>query len=223
MLFIELRAASASELSYTFMDFQALDSSVDAVGLQAPVPSQTVDVAAGDGDGIAVAGSVRAGDRFYVSGIYQNSIIDVEGLISSPLTTVAVTNRFDLVTSRLGLGYIHPIGDDLDLIVEVSYNSNNYDFGSLAGENFDVDDSGVGGHIGFRWNPRAPIEIFAFARHSPVGKSDLSALKYDSETSTHIGLRWYFFEDLGIGLEHESGEVETTTVSLRFSFGNLPW
>jgi hypothetical protein len=190
MLFIELRAASASELSYTFMDFQALDSSVDAVGLQAPVPSQTVDVAAGDGDGIAVAGSVRAGDRFYIAAAYGSSIIDVEGVITNPLTTVTVSDRFDLITSRLGLGYIHAIGDSLDLIAEVSYDSANYDFGSLAGENFDIDDSGAGARFGFRWNPSPAFELFGFARHSPVGKSNLSALAFESDTSAHVGVRW---------------------------------
>jgi hypothetical protein len=67
------------------------------------------------------------------------------------------------------------------------------------------------------------LEFYAFAKHSAVGKSDLTARVLESDTTANVGFRWYFFEDLGVGFEFESGEVETTTLSMRFSFGNLPW
>jgi hypothetical protein len=213
----------ASELSYTFLDFQTLDVTVDAQGIQQPVPLQTVSIVTSDGDGIAVGGSMATGDRFYLTGAYRSSIVDLDGVITSPLTTVTVTDQFDLTLGRLGLGYLHPIGETLDLVAEISYDSVNYDFGSVAGENFDLDDSGAGALVGLRWNPIRALELFAFARHSPLAKTDLSTLEFESDTVAHAGLRWYFFEDLGIGIEYESGEVETTTISMRFSFGNLTW
>ena len=215
--------ARGSELSYTFLDFQSLDVTVDAAGSQTPVPLQTVSVEAGDGDGIAVGGSMAAGEHFYLSGGYRSSIVDVRSVVSSPLTTVTVDNQFDLTLGRLSLGYLHPIGETLDLVAEVSYESVNYDFGSVGGENFDLDDSGAGALLGFRWNPVPAVELFAFARHSPMAETNLSALEFDAGTIAHAGLRWYFFEDLGVGVEYESGEVETTTISIRFGFGNLPW
>lgn len=218
-----LRTAEASEMSYTFMDFQALNSSVDATGLQTPVPLQTVGVEAGNGSGVAVGGSVAAGDHFYVSALYRSSIVDVRAIVSSPLATEPVEDTFDLTQARFALGYLYPIGDSLDLIAEVSYDSANYDFGSFAGEDFDTDDSGIGAQIGFRWNPMRALEVFAFGRHSPVAKSNLSTRELASDTVVNAGLRWYFLEDLGIGLEYESGEVATTMISMRFNFGNLPW
>jgi hypothetical protein len=218
-----LQNAQASELSYTFLDFQALDNTVDAAGVQTPVPLQTVSVAAGQGDGIAVAASVAAGDRFYIGGSYRSSIIDVGAVVSSPLATLVVEDEFDLTLGRLALGYLHPIGDSLDLVAEVSYDSATYDFGSFGGENFDLDESGAGALLGFRWNPARALELFAFARHSALAKPNLSAREFESGTTAHVGLRWYFFEDLGLGIEYESGDVETTTISMRFGFGDLPW
>jgi hypothetical protein len=218
-----LQAVHASELSYTFLDFQSLNQTVDAAGVQSPVPLQTVSVATGDADGIAVAGSLAAGEKFYIAGSYRSSIVDVVGTVQSPLTSVTVNDEFDLTAGRLSLGYLHPIGETLELIAEVSYDTVNYDFGSLAGENFDLDDSGVGAQLGFRWNPMPALEIFAFGRHSSVGRANLSAGTLESDTTAHAGFRVYFFRDLGVGLEYESGPLETTTISMRFSFGNLPW
>ena len=215
--------AQASELSYTFLDFQRLDNTVEVAGVQSPVPLQTVSVNTRGGDGIAVGGSMAAGDRFYLSGVYRSSIIDFSGIVTSPLATLNVADEFDLTLGRLSLGYLRPIGEELDFIAEISYDSVNWDFGSLAGENFDLDDTGVGAQVGLRWNPVRSVELFAFARQSPVAKPNLSTRTLESDTTAHVGVRVYLFRDLGIGLEHESGEVETTTISMRFSFGNLPW
>jgi hypothetical protein len=147
----------------------------------------------------------------------------VTGVVRSPLATVTIADEFDLTVGRLSLGYLLPIGESLDVIAEVSYDSVNYDFGSIAGENFDIDESGAGGQIGLRWNPRRALELFAFVRHAPLGELDLSSRSLDATATVHTGLRWYFLQDLGLGIEYESGDVETFVLSLRFSYGNLPW
>lgn len=215
--------AFASDLSYTFLDFESVDSSIETSGSQTPVPGQTVSINIHDGDGIAIGGSMAIGRRFYMNGYYKSSIIDVDGVIANPLTTVAVRDNFDLVLANIGLGYIHPIGESLDWLAEVSYDASNYDFGSFAGENFDLEDSGAAVRTGFRWNPAPPFELFVFGKYSPVAKPALSTRDYDSGTTIDVGARWYFFEDLGVALNYESGDVDTTTISMRFSFGNLPW
>lgn len=223
MLALPLFTASASELSYTFLDFQRPDVSVDARGVQTPVPGQTVQIDALDGDGIAVAGSLAVGQRFYAGGSYKSSIVDVTGVVSNPFVTINVADTFDLVQTNLVFGYIRPFGDELDLVAELSYDTANYDFGSFAGENFDIDDSGLGARIGVRWNPVLPVEVYLFGRYSPVAEAELSQRSYEAGTSFSAGVRWYFWENLGAGIEYDSGDVDTTTISMRFSFGNLPW
>ena len=66
------------------------------------------------------------------------------------------------------------------------------------------------------------FELFVVAHYSAVEKADLTAHRYESGTSIKAGFRWYFFQNLGLGLEHESGDIDVTTISMRFSFGNLP-
>lgn len=223
MLALPSFTATGSELSYTFLDFQRPKVSVDARGVQTPVPGQTVTIDALDGDGIAVGGSLAVGERFYAGGSYKSSIVDVTGVISNPFVTLRVADTFDLVQTNLVFGYILPIGDELDFVAELSYDTANYDFGSFAGENFDIDESGAGGRIGVRWNPVLPFELYLFGRYSPVAKAVLSERAYEDGTSYSTGVRWYFWENLAAGIEYDSGDVDTTTISMRFSFGNLPW
>jgi hypothetical protein len=216
-------AARASDLSYTFLDFQALDSDLDASGTQLPVPQQVVGITTSGGDGIAVAGSVALPGRFYAAGNFRTSIIDITGVVESPLTRVTISDSFDLVSSTIGVGYQRELADNFDVLAELSYESVDYDFGSVAGENFDASDSGLGAKVGFRWNPVPAFELFASGRVTPVGKINLTSRSLDSDTSFSTGVRWYFFNDLGVGVDYESGEVETITFSLRFGFGRLPW
>ena len=223
LLLTSAYGVSASDLSYTVLDFQALSQTVDGAGIQTPVANQTVAVNTDSGDGVAVAGSLAFGERFYALGAFQTSVIDVDGVITNPLGVTNVSDDFDLLNSRLGLGYVQPLGADFDVVAEITFDSAELDFGGFAGENFDIDDSGVGGRIGFRWNPVEAFELFSYGRYSTVGEAVLDTLEFDSDTLFTAGFRWYFLEDLGLGVEYESGEIETLTISVRFSFGNLPW
>ena len=200
-----------------------LDTTVDSVAVQSPVPGQTVSVELGKGDGIAVAGALALGSRFYLHGSYRSSIIDVRGRVESPLAVADVTGQFDLVTTTLGMGYQRQLHETFDVVAELSLETADYDFGSFAGENFDTDDSGIGARVGFRWNPQRAIEIFGGARYTPHGKALISERTFDSDVVLGAGLRWYFYRELAVGIDYEAGDVETLTIGMRFSFGNLQW
>jgi hypothetical protein len=215
-------AARATDLSYTYLDFQSLDNTVEKTAQQSPVPGQTVQIQTSGGKGIGAVGSYLFSERFYFGGYYKSSVIDYAGVVTSPIATDHATGTFDIVTSNLAIGYLHKFGDRLDFTAEVGFESSAYDFGSIAGENFDLKDTGVGARAGLRWNPRKPFELFLTGHYSPVEKADLTKHHYESGTSVTAGFRWYFFESLGVGIEHESGDVEITTISMRFNFGNLP-
>src|SRR5690606_20214211 len=148
-------------------DFRVLSASVDATGTQSTTPGQDVTAEAGDGDGVSVAGALALPGRFYLVGMFNSSIIDVRARIESPLAPVDIADEFDLMTSRLGPGYQRELAPSLDLTLEVTYDTGELDFGSLAGEDFDIDTSGVGARVGFRWNPREPFELFAAAGPVP--------------------------------------------------------
>jgi hypothetical protein len=50
---------------------------------------------------------------------------------------------------------------------------------------------------------------------------DLTTSQVDSGTEVSAGLRFYFFQDLGVGFDLRSGDVDSLTVSMRFGFGEL--
>ena len=214
--------AHATDLSYTYLDFQSLDNKIDKTAEQSPFPGQTVRIQTSGGRGIGAVGSYAFKDHFYFGGYYKSSVIDYSGVVTSSLATDQTTGTFDLVRGNLTLGYVHKFGDALDLTADIGYDTSNYDFGSIGGENFDLKDSGAAANVGLRWNPRKPFELFLAAHYSEVEKADLTAHRYTSGTSIRAGFRWYFFQNLGLGLEHESGDIKVTTISMRFSFGNLP-
>ena len=216
-------APLASELSYTFIDFQYITQETDLGGVQQPVPSQIVGIQTDDGDGISVSGSVSFRDRYFISANFKSAIIDLAGNITNPSVTTSVFDNFDFVNTSLGFGYIWELSDNFDVYAEGMYETVDYDFGSFAGENFDTEEGGGGARVGFRWNPRPSFELFAAARSSSIGKVNLNSFDYDNDASFRAGFFWYFFEDLGVGLDIDSGEVDTFTLSMRFSFGTLPW
>jgi hypothetical protein len=214
--------AQATDLSYTYLDFQSLDNSIDKTAQQSPLPGQTVNIQISGGNGIAAAGSYAFGNRFYFGGYYRSSVVDYSGVVTSPIATDQATGSFDLVAGNLSVGYVHKFGDQLDFTADIGYESSFYDFGSIGGENFDLKGSGAAASLGLRWNPKKPVELFVSAHYSGVEKANLTAHRYDSGTSIKAGVRWYFFQNLGVGVEHQSGDIEITTISMRFSFGNLP-
>lgn len=215
--------AAGSDLSYTYVDFRVLNNSLDLTGTDTPVAGQTVGIETSDGDGISVAGSVQLPAGFYLAGSFNSSIIDVTSTITSPLTVAEVRDDFDLISSSFGIGYRHEIGENFDAIAELSYDTADLDFGSLAGEDFDTDGSGVAAKIGFRWNPRPPFELYALGGVSPVAEVSLNDRSFDSGGVVNAGFRWYFFQDLGFGLDYQSGDLSALTLSMRFSFGSVPW
>jgi hypothetical protein len=215
--------ATASELSYTYIDFRVLNNSTDAAGVLTPIPGQDVAVVTGDGDGISVAGSLALPAGFYLAGSFNSSIVNVDATITSPLTEAMVEDEFDLISSTFGLGYQRELATNFDLVFELTYETAEFDFGSLAGENFDTEESGVAARAGFRWNPAEAFEMYALAGNSPVGEVHLSERRFDSAPVVNAGVRWYFFEDLGFGFDYQSGDLSALTLSMRFSFGTSPW
>ena len=167
-------AGHASELTYTYVDFQAVATSGGQTGQKVPVPGQTVAAETEDGDGISIGGSVAIGQRFFAGGRFQTSVIDVNAVVTNPFGVTTAQDNFDLIQSRLAFGYYREMKENFDLTAELSLDSVEYDFGSFAGESFDMRDEGVGIRLGFRWNPRVPLEVSGYAHYSPVGKADLT-------------------------------------------------
>ena len=213
--------AAASELSYTFLDIGAAAVETSLDGDRMPAPGQTVSVGVTDGDGLTVGGSLAIGRRFFVAASNETAVVSVDAFVASPLATALLGGNVDRIASRAAVGYVQPIGANFDFVFELAYETVEYDFGSFAGESFDVDEGGAGLGVGFRWNPRPALELFAMAYGSETVEGDLTAGTLEAGTRALAGARWYFFEDLGLGLDFRSGDADSVNLSLRFSFGDL--
>jgi hypothetical protein len=214
-------AAQASELSYTYVDFQAVSTSGEESGEKVPVPGQTVRVLTEDGDGVSIGGSVAVGSRFFVRGRFETSVIDVNAVVTNPFGVSRAADNFDLIRSRLAFGYYREIQENFDLMVELALESTEYDCGSFAGESFDMSDDGAGARVGFRWNPLLPLEVSGYAHYSAVGQADLTTSVFEADTTMCVGVMWYFFRDLGIGVDYSNAQEGSVAFSMRFSFGDL--
>jgi hypothetical protein len=211
----------AADLDYSFVDFGAVGLQGGLQGIKAPTPTQTVAIDTNTGEGLMVAGSLGVGERFYLRGSYDSAVIDVDAVVQSPLALVRTGGNFDRTVSRAAFGLHHSFNRKLDGFAEITWDSVNYDFGSFAGESFDAKDSGAGFGVGVRWSATDALEIHAAVHASPVGDVDLTSSTLSSGAETTVGLRYYFFQDLGFGVELRSGDVDALTLSMRFGFGEL--
>ena len=211
----------ASELSYTFVDFQVIANTVEAAGTQTPVPAQTVAILTDEGDGISIGGSVLIGTRFFLAGEISN--IDHRRLRShhQPPGHDGGNGQFrpDSKSHRVRL----PERAERELRYRLRA------FVRFVGVRFRQLRRGELRHAqhGRRSERRLPVESARAVRAlrsracQPVGKGNLQTLEFESETRMRLGAVWYFLEDLGVGLDYEAGDVDTVSLSMRFSFGDL--
>jgi hypothetical protein len=210
--------ASAQELRYSWLDLSFMGQDVGGItGTQeTPVPDQFVDVEATDGSGVRFRGSYALGERFYFFGDYGSTDIDVEAVVTNPnIEPVIVTDEFDLTTIRGGLGFRWGVGFNTDIIFEVSYDSVDYDFGSFAGESFDIDSKDAGGAIGIRHLFGDDFEVRAHGRYAGAALVDLDTLEVETGALYGVGFSWQLVRGFAIVGDYETGDVDSWSVGFR--------
>jgi hypothetical protein len=208
--------AGAQELRYSWLDLSYMAQDVDRQGLQqTPVPGQTTEVNATDGDGVRFRGSFGTWYDFYVFGEYLSSDIDVDALVTNDQGEFSASDEFDLTTIRGGVGWRYPIRFATDIFVELSYDSIDYDFGSFAGEDFDIDDQDLGGTLGIRHMLNDDIQLYAYGRHSNHADINLDTLTFDTGQFYGAGIVWEIVRGLAVVGDFESGEITSWAVGFR--------
>ena len=209
-------SAGAQELRYSWLDLSYMAQEVDRQGTQqTPVPGQTTSVDAKDGDGVRFRGSFGTWYNFYGFGEYGSSDIDVDALVSNDQGDFSASDEFDLTTIRGGIGWRYPLRFATDIYVELTYDSIDYDFGSFAGESFDIDDQDLGGAIGIRHMLNDDIQVYVYGRHSNHADVDLDNLVFDAGQFYGGGLVWEIVRGLAIVADFESGEITSWAVGFR--------
>lgn len=208
--------AGAQELRYSWLDLSFVGQDVDRQGIQqTPVPGQTTEANAKDGDGVRFRGSFGTWYNFYVLGEYTSSDIDVDVVVRNDQGEFPASDEFDLTRIRGGIGWRYPVHFATDLYAELTYDSLDYDFGSFAGEDFDTDDQDVGGTLGIRHMVNDDIQVYAYGRYSNHADLNLDTLEFDTGQFYGAGFVWEIVRGLSLVGDYESGEVTTWAIGFR--------
>ena len=228
-------AVVSGELSYTWVELRhSRRGYSDFLGLD--IDGDSGSIRTDDADGWGVAGSVALGERFYLTGSYDE--YDELGLsIASGgfdgLFIGAGTLEQD--SGRLALGWRLPFGERFELNAEVGAEFADYRVtGALVfgGPDGGLDAAGTveaagvepDARLGFRYRVRR-FELGAGARYSSLLPGDLlfpsgedGQLELEEDVVVDANVLFHFDFGLGLGFGLELGELETVRFLARWSF-----
>ena len=215
LLAAPLAPASAQEIRYSWMDFSFMAQDIDRQGTLVPIAGQTVDVDGSDGSGVRFRGSFGTWKNLYLFIDYGSTDIDVDAVVTNAGGMFPASDEFDFTAIRGGLGWKYPVFNKTDMFLELSYDSVDYDFGSFAGEDFDMDQKDVGGAIGVRTLFGDDFELRVQGRYTSVGDAELTLGVFDSDVLYGVGFAWQVMRGLSIVGDYEAGEAGSYSVGFR--------
>lgn len=215
MILIFGHPALGQEVRYSWMDLSFSTQDIDESGSQVPIVGQTVDVETSDGDGVRFRASLGTWNNFYLVFDYISSDIDAEATVTNAQGVFGAVDEFDYTAIRGGVGYRFPLRFDTDLYAEVSFDDVELDFGSFAGENFDVDAQDIGAALGVRKMFGDRLELRAYGRFTPAGDAELSLRELDDDTLVGAGFGYTFIRGFSIVGDFETGEFTTWSIGFR--------
>jgi len=208
-------SALAQEIRYSWMEVSYMSQDVDAQGTQMPLAGQTVDVDASDGNGVGFRASFGPWKNLYLFLDYGSTDINVAAVVTNNLGVFPANDEFDFTTIRGGIGLRYSLRFDTDLYAEVSYDSMDFDFGSFAGENFDMSEQDIGGAIGIRKMFGDDLELRAYGRYTSVQGAQLNALAFGDDLLVGVGFGYTVIRGLSIVGDYESGDLSNWSIGFR--------
>jgi hypothetical protein len=217
LLFIASSSAVlAQDVRYSWFEIGYVQQDVGKNGTTTDnTIGQTVDVAAKDGNGIKFRGSVGTWHNLFAFVDFNSSNIDVDAVVTNSQGTFPTQDEFDFTAVSGGVGLRWPLTLKTDIYGALTYDSVDLDFGSFAGENFDVGNKGVGATVGVRSMIRDRLELRANVRFSEVGNVDLSTGTWDADTLFGVGFGYELIRGLSITGDYESGEFSSWNIGFR--------
>ena len=169
--------------------------------------------------GVRFRGSVGTWKNLYLMVDYGSTDIDLTGTVTNyeyrlrarRLRTSSITRRFAAVSdSSTRFGY------NTDIFGELTYDSLDFDFGSFAGENFDMDRQEIGGTLGVRTMFGDDFAGILCTRGTrALGDADLTTGIFDTDTLFGVGFAWQVIRGLSLVGDYESGEFSSWSVGFR--------
>ena len=206
----------AQDVRYSWFEIAYVSQDVSKDGTRTDeLIGQTVDISATDGNGIKFSGSFGTWHNLFAFVDFNSSDISVNALVSNDLVEEAAEDEFDFTTVRGGVGVKWSLTPKTDIYGAVSYDSTDLDFGSFAGESFDVGGKDVGGEVGIRSIFGNKVELRANVRYSGVGDVDLNTGEMDTDTLFGVGFGYELIRGLSITGDYESGQFSSWSIGFR--------
>jgi hypothetical protein len=208
--------ALAQDVRWSWFEVSFVLQDISEQGTMAsPVPGQTVDIDATDGNGIKFRASLGTWKNLFAFVDFNSSDITVDAVVTNSGGMFPGTDEFDYTAIRGGVGLKWSMSETTDIYGAVSYDSADFDFGSFAGEDFDTGEKDVGAEIGFRSMFGDKFEFRLRARFSNVGVVDLSTGVFDSDTLFGIGFGYELIRGLSIVGDYETGGFSSFNIGFR--------
>lgn len=209
-------AAMAQDVRYSWFEIAYAQQDVGRSGTTTDsILGQTVDVTAKDGNGIKFRGSLGTWHNLFAFVDYSSSDIKVDAAVTNSQGQFLATDEFDFTAVRGGVGLKWSLTPKTDIYGAVTYDSTDLDFGSFAGENFDVDNQDLGATVGVRSMYGEKFELRANARFSGVGDVDLTTGVWEDDTLFGVGFGYELIRGLSITGDFESGEFSSWNIGFR--------
>ncbi len=209
--------ASAQAARYSWFEVGYNLQQIEREGLDInPITNQSVALSTSDGTGVQFRGSLGTLAGFYAFIDYSTSDPNVDALVTNPQgDEFSASDVFDLAQVRGGGGYVFSLFEKTDIVAEVSYDVFTMDFGSFAGEDFDLDDAGLGAKLGIRSIFADDFELRASARYTSVGDPDLNERVVEADVLFGVGAGWTLIRGLTLSVDAEFGEVRSVSLGFR--------
>ncbi len=219
LLIVCSSAALAQDVRYSWFEISYVQQDIGKEGsMTDELLGQTVAISSTDGNGTKFRGSVGTWHNLFFFVDFSSSDINVDAVVSNSQGDFPSSDDFDFTTVRGGVGVKWSVTRKTDFYVAVSYDSTDLDYGSFAGEDFDVGGKDLGGQVGVRSIFGDKLELRANVRYSGVGDVDLNTGMMDADTLFGVGFGYELIRGLSITGDYESGEFSSWNIGFRLDF-----
>ncbi len=210
-------ATLAQNVRYSWFEISYVQQGIGEGGtLTDDQIGQTVKiVSVEDDNGIKFRGSFGTWRNLFAFVDFNSSDLIIDVTVSNSQGQFSVTDEFDFIAVRAGVGVRWSLTHKTDIYAAVSYDSTDLDFGSFAGENFDTGEKDVGAQVGVRSIFGDKLELRANVRYSGVGDVDLTTGIWDSDTLFGVGFGYELIRGLSITGDYESGQFNSWNIGFR--------
>jgi len=210
-------ATLAQNVRYSWFEISYVQQGIGEGGtLTDDQIGQTVNIVSlEDDNGIKFRGSFGTWRNLFAFVDFNSSDLIIDVTVSNSQGQFSVTDEFDFIAVRGGVGVRWSLTHKTDIYAAVSYDSTDLDFGSFAGENFDTGEKDVGAQVGVRSIFGDKLELRANVRYSGVGDVDLTTGIWDSDTLFGVGFGYELIRGLSITGDYESGQFNSWNIGFR--------